>query len=250
MTGIFYFSSTGNSLYIAQKIKERLQGRIVYIPNYKEDEAKKFDLIIIVSPIYSFGLPVQTYELFSKLPQDVKTYVVLNYGGMAGGAGLLTLELAQKYKVNIRAVYKIKMVENYTLFISTPKLYNKINLNSADKKINNIINAIADDKICLPKNRKNSHRLYYSNKPNWHLIAENFSVNEKCTACGKCVKICPVGNIVLNNGKIQFNDKCTACLGCYHRCPQKAIIYKGRNKKYRYINPYIDENDIGKNFDK
>ena len=250
MTGIFYFSSTGNSLYIAKKIKERLQGDIIYIPNYKEDETQKFDRIIIVSPIYSFGLPVQTYDLFSKLPQNVKTYVVLNYGGMAGGACSMALELAEKYNLNIRGIYKIKMPENYTLFIPPPNLYNKMSLNSAEKKTERVIKAIDRDVLHLPKNRVKSHKLYYSNKPNWYLIAKDFSVTDDCTACGKCVQICPSKNIVLNKGEVQFKDKCTACLGCYHRCPQKAIIYKGRKKKHRYINPYINENDIGKNFDK
>lgn len=33
--GILYFSSTGNSLYISKKIKEKLGGEIKYIPNYK-----------------------------------------------------------------------------------------------------------------------------------------------------------------------------------------------------------------------
>ncbi len=249
MTGILYFSSTGNSLYIAKRIKEALKGAVIYIPECDENQMREFDRIIIVSPVYSFGLPVQTYDIFSKLPHNIKIYVVLNYGGMAGGAEQMAYELAQKYSLEIQAVYKMKMPENYTLFITPPKQYNKMSLNSAEKKLKRIINDISNDKIHLPKKRRTKHRLYYSNKPNWHLIAENFSVNEKCTVCGKCVKICPVGNIALNNGVVQFGNKCTACLGCYHRCPQKAIIYKGRNKKSRYINPFVNENDIGKSFD-
>ena len=50
----------------------------------------------------------------------------------------------------------------------------------------------------------------------------------------------------MNGGKIVFADKCVACLGCYHRCPKKAIVYKGKKKKDRYINPNVNENDIGK----
>lgn len=65
--------------------------------------------------------------------------------------------------------------------------------------------------------------------------------------CGKCVAICPVNNIVLKNNKIEFLDKCVACLGCFHRCPTHAIIYKNKDNKKRYINPKVDENEIGKN---
>ena len=66
------------------------------------------------------------------------------------------------------------------------------------------------------------------------------------TGISKCVSICPVGNIYLEDGKIMFSNKCIACLGCYHRCPQKAIIYKGNTKKDRYINPNMNECHIGK----
>ena len=44
-----------------------------------------------------------------------------------------------------------------------------------------------------------------------------------------------------------FADRCVACLGCYHRCPQKAIVYKNRKKKDRYLNPNIRESEIGQN---
>lgn len=61
MNGIFYFSSTGNSLYLSKRIKSKLGGKIIYIPNYQGD-ASEFEKIIVVSPIYSFGLPVHTYN--------------------------------------------------------------------------------------------------------------------------------------------------------------------------------------------
>ena len=66
MTGILYFSSTGNSLYIAKKLKEKVGGDVLYIPNYNGD-ASEFERIIIVSPIYSFGLPTFVYDLLGKL---------------------------------------------------------------------------------------------------------------------------------------------------------------------------------------
>ena len=61
MNGIFYFSSTGNSLYLAKKIQSELNGNVIYIPNYKGN-GSEYDKIIIVSPVYSFGLPVHTYD--------------------------------------------------------------------------------------------------------------------------------------------------------------------------------------------
>ena len=51
MNGIFYFSSTGNSLYIAEQIKNELGGEIRYIPKFAGD-VNTYDKIIIVSPIH------------------------------------------------------------------------------------------------------------------------------------------------------------------------------------------------------
>ena len=88
MNGIFYFSSTGNSLYLAKKIQSELNGNVIYIPNYKGN-GSEYDRIIIVSPVYSFGLPVHTYDFLLNINEKSKIYVVLNYGGMAGGADVL-----------------------------------------------------------------------------------------------------------------------------------------------------------------
>ena len=69
------------------------------------------------------------------LPKTSTVYVVLNYGGMMGGADYYTYQLAKTHGVNIRAVYAVKMPENFTLTFSTPQLYNRIVLKSAEKKI-------------------------------------------------------------------------------------------------------------------
>ena len=138
------------------------------------------------------------------------------------------------------------MPENFTLTFSVPKFYLNSTLKSSNKRIDKIINMIQAEKYILPKKKKTKEQKYLRNKSNWHLIGSDFKANEKCVKCKKCINLCPVGNISLVDGKITFGDKCVACLGCYHRCPQKAIIYKNKNKKSRYINPNINENEIGK----
>ena len=49
-------------------------------------------------------------------------------------------------------------------------------------------------------------------------------VKEKCTGCGFCIEICPVGAISLKNGKAVIDfKKCAGCLICTTVCPQKTI---------------------------
>lgn len=205
---------------------------------------------MIVSPVYSFGLPKHVYDFLISLPKAPAVYVVLNYGGMMGGAGYYTYQLAKTHKVNIRAVYAVKMPENFTLTFSTPQLYNRMILKSAEKKTERLIDRIKNKQEHLPSKKKTNEAAYEKNKANWHLLAADFSVKDNCTKCKKCIRICPVDNIALIEDKIRFSDKCVACLGCYHRCPQKAIVYKNKHKKDRYMNPYIEESEIGNDIEK
>ena len=246
MTGILYFSSTGNSLQIAKKVQERFGGNILYIPSYDKD-GSEFDRLFIVTPIHSYGLPTPVYDLLPRLVKDKDIVVIQNYGGMVGGADSLFYEYAIGLGLSIKSIYTIKMPENYTLFLVPPKLYTKSVLKSSGKRIDSILDKIEKEDYVLPKVKKTKRGTYLKNKSNWHLIGKRFSVNSNCIKCQKCVSICPSANIVLENGQIVFKDKCIACLGCYHRCPQKAIVYLNKKSKYRYVNPNVKENEIGKN---
>lgn len=245
--GILYFSSTGNGLYLAKRIKERTGGDILYIPAYDGD-GSEYERLVIVTPIYSFGLPVPVLDLFEKLNTRSEMIAVQSYGGMVGGANRLLYEYALSRSLNIKSVYTIKMPENYTLVMSPPEFYKKRVLKKAEKKIDVIAAKIIDGQYVIPKKRRTHEKTYLKNKSNWRKIAERFSVTDKCVKCGKCIALCPADNIALKDGKIVFSDRCIACLGCFHRCPNKAIVYKNKDNKKRYVNPNIDESDIGKDF--
>lgn len=84
MIGILYFSSTGNSLYIAQKIQDQMGGQIKYIPNYNGN-GSEFEKIILVTPIYSYGMPTFVYDIIPRLNKATELIIIQNYGGMEIG---------------------------------------------------------------------------------------------------------------------------------------------------------------------
>jgi len=49
--------------------------------------------------------------------------------------------------------------------------------------------------------------------------------NEKCTGCGTCVDVCPVGVFEINSEKSVpvRTDECLVCRACEVQCPQSAI---------------------------
>lgn len=48
---------------------------------------------------------------------------------------------------------------------------------------------------------------------------------EKCTGCGTCVDVCPVGVYEIVDGKSSpvHVDECLACHACESQCPEGAI---------------------------
>ncbi len=41
-----------------------------------------------------------------------------------------------------------------------------------------------------------------------------------------CVRNCPKGNIIFENGGVVFHSNCILCLRCIYICPSNAIVYK------------------------
>ena len=46
--------------------------------------------------------------------------------------------------------------------------------------------------------------------------------HDKCTACGLCSRLCPVGNIAMN-GSPEWSDQCQTCMRCLCFCPVGAV---------------------------
>jgi len=54
---------------------------------------------------------------------------------------------------------------------------------------------------------------------------KGFHSTEKCISCGKCVKVCPLNNISLSEGKPVWSKNCTHCMACIGTCPTEAVEY-------------------------
>lgn len=51
------------------------------------------------------------------------------------------------------------------------------------------------------------------------------TVSERCTACGKCVRACPMGAIS-KDFKSTSHSECVTCLRCREVCPEQAVSFR------------------------
>lgn len=56
---------------------------------------------------------------------------------------------------------------------------------------------------------------------------------ELCTRCGLCERLCPVGNILMEDVPV-FSGRCRVCLRCYSLCPAGAVVSAKRPGRARY----------------
>lgn len=57
--------------------------------------------------------------------------------------------------------------------------------------------------------------------------SDKLKINHNCTECGLCVRLCPMGNLVIKNSKAIAGNRCTMCYRCISSCPQQAITLLG-----------------------
>lgn len=246
---VFYFTATGNSLYIAKQLDHNLMS----IPQVMKNENLSFsdETIGIVSPIFSGELPMIVQEFIKKSEINSQyIYMILTYGNDDTVAAGWSKEFAEKSGINVDYIATIKMVDNYLpVFDMSEQI-------KIDKNINNqletIISHIKSQKYHVPKTNLKGKILYRMVKKMHTAHPEQINgqalvINEKCKGCGICVKVCPRGILQIENGKaIRTNDTCDFCLSCANNCPEKAIGFSSgeKNPKARYRNENITLNEI------
>ncbi len=89
---IFFFSATGNSKYVAERIAAATGDKTLSVADCFKNEVFSFDeedkTVGIVSPTYAWGLPIIVREFLQKLTLRTKPdylWFAATYGTTAGG---------------------------------------------------------------------------------------------------------------------------------------------------------------------
>lgn len=261
MHKIFYFSGTGNTLAAAKRIASQLNGdveliSIAALSRGAEVDFSDADTVGIFHPVYCFGVPgiVQAFvERIKKLNKGTKhpyLYSLCTSSGLLGSAHLIMEQILKKRGYKLNAYFHIPMASNY---IARAKAPNPRRLVKMLERANKRLDAAAA-KIAANKNRRPIHVFpldIFGEIAGKRAVSymydydKYFWLNENCTNCGLCEKICPASNIIIMNGMPTWRGHCEQCMACLQWCPQEAIQFRQISlKRARYHHPEIKPEDL------
>lgn len=247
---LLYFSSTGNNIYIA----ERLGGELLSIPQLiKNNEYSIEDEVVgIIFPVYWGNVPILLKEYFSQA--QVKCdylFAICSYGSSETGAKIALYELNKLLKSNGKEIdYSnyVLMVDNF-LPVFDMEVEKAI---KADAEIDKAIDSIKEDIENRNANEINLSRISKVIASQSGSLAKRiikkYAIqvkDEGCTQCGICVKVCPRANIALEDKPI-LGDNCEFCLGCVHHCKERVLNPKSEKGTERFINSHVNLSQIVK----
>ncbi len=253
---VFYFSATGNSRHVAQRLAAATGDQCTDIAALTHGEAHIAALapgerLGFVFPVYFWGLPNVVDCFIKKL--SVRTpkgeaapyaYGVLTYGTSVGGAYAELGRALRKRGIKLSARYRVRMPDSWTpMFDLSDKEKTLRKCRRAEPQIDTIARLVAQrwrgtqhswTELPLPISR-----LYHLDYRRARRTTHFRVLEDRCIHCGRCARRCPVGAIKMCGGLPRWEKpECAACLGCLHRCPVFAIQYGKHTERHgQYCHP-------------
>ena len=259
---VYYFSPTGGTLQVVQHIAERV-GEALHIeveyhsytlPQGRE-ELPVFDaddIVIWATPVYAGRIPNKTLDFVrsalthssnNPLKQSCNFSVALVTFGNRAYDNTLAELVGLMQEGGMQPVGAAAVVARHafsdTLGAGRP---NEEDLTALDRFADHVAEKIKEDQKHLHNQAitQSSNHLtvpgeahpekYYTplktnSAPAGFLKAKPSCDPDRCTRCGKCNDVCPMGSIAVTDGIPTFDGICIKCQACRRICPTGAIAF-------------------------
>jgi ferredoxin len=263
-TEIYYFSATGNSLFMARHLALKLNAKLTpIVPLLKgESVSTSADMVGLVFPIYGFKAPKMVNAFVKKIPDLDSKYVfaVATYG-IAARKSLKELDKVLQLsgaKLSSGAAVRMPLNGIVTEKVSAEKLRKMENKAKAklDKlcqfvaaqeaeklESSNIVRSFALAGVLVKSLPRLLNLLGHVARHGWSSLG--FVADKNCGGCGLCAEVCPMNNISLADSKPSWGKSCIMCCACLQWCPKQAIQAGTMTvNKPRYHHPDVQVSDI------
>ncbi len=272
---IYYFTGSGNSLYAAKQLTERLPGTNIepILPLLQQETITPPTAEIgMVFPLHGITLPVPVKKFIEKLDLSQNRYffALITRGGSVNLAFEKADRLLKRKTKGLDARFVLTMLNNdpklEAFTVPTPAEIEECRRNTA-AGLDDAALVIAarqaytqpdTDHVDFPFGRFLNPLMYRLTLVGmWTVEHTNmnhyFYADDKCIGCGKCAEVCTSGKIKMD-GKHpvwQRDSSCNFCYACVNFCPVEAVQIHSKwymksftPVKGRYPHPFATLKDI------
>jgi ferredoxin/flavodoxin len=248
---LYYFSGTGNTAWMAQRLAEHLTGlgdqvtaaSCEDVPASSVDPAA-CDVIGIAFPVHGSFAPAVFRDFLDGLPpgEGKPLFAVTTAGYAAGDTAWYAVRPLRDKGYEPFLLSNVLMGNNFYVppmdFLPvTPPEKMPQKLAKARRKIAALAELVHRRKSRVEGADPLGRLLGIGQRWSMQfesLVFKDFFADENCTRCGWCVRHCPANNVEMNGAGVKFLDGCIHCMRCYSFCPVRAIQVTEKTKHAKY----------------
>ena len=154
---VLYFTGTGNSRYVAERIAESLGDELLRINDRIKtgdySPVKTNERLVIVTPTYAWRIPriVRDWLAETDFPCGAQVWFVMTCGSEIGNAAKYNRALCREKQLTYMGTAQIIMPENYIAMFNAPQAEEARQIVAkAEPDIDRVISVIAEDQAFTP----------------------------------------------------------------------------------------------------